>query len=57
MGLFDKAKDLVSDNEDAIKDGIDKAADLVEDKVGDEHADKVEKGAEALKGALDKLPE
>lgn len=53
MGLFDKAKDLVGDNKEAVKDGIDKAADVVADKVGEEHADKVEQGAEKVKDIVD----
>jgi hypothetical protein len=55
MGIFDKAKDLIGDHEEAIKDGVDKAADLVADKVGDGHADKVEQGAEKLKDVIDDL--
>ena len=55
MGIFDKAKDLVSDHEDQVKDGIDKVADLVESKTPDKFDDKVESGAEQLKGLIDKL--
>jgi hypothetical protein len=55
MGIFDKAKDLIGDHEEAIKDGVDKAADVVADKVGEGHADKVEQGAEKLKDVIDGL--
>ena len=41
---------------DLVKQGIDKAADVVDDKAG-QHADKVQQGAEMAKDAIDKLPE
>ena len=55
MGLLDKVKGLLGGNKSKIKDGVDKAADLIESKVGEGNADKVEKGAEAIKDAIDKL--
>lgn len=55
MGLFDKAKDLVADNKDAVEGAIDKAADVIESKTPDSMDDKVEQGAEALKNVIDKL--
>ncbi|HEY3485026.1 MAG TPA: antitoxin [Ilumatobacteraceae bacterium] len=55
MGLFDKVKGLVRGNKKQIESGIDKGADMVTDKVGTEHADKVEKGADMAKDAVEKL--
>jgi hypothetical protein len=59
MGLLDDAKDKVSGllhgHEDQVKEGIDKAADLAESKLGSEHADKIEGAAEKAKDAIDKL--
>ena len=55
MGLFDKAKDLLSDNKDQVKDGIDKVADLADDKTGAKHTDKIDTAVEKAKDALDKL--
>jgi hypothetical protein len=59
MGLLDDAKDkvtgLLHDHEDQVKDGIDKAADAAEAKLGSEHADKIETVADKAKDALDKL--
>lgn len=55
MGILDSVKKAVSGNKDNVKKGIDTAAGAVGDKAGD-HADKVEKGAEAAKDAVDKLP-
>ena len=56
MGIMDSIKGLVGGNKDKIKGGIDKAADIVDDKAG-AHADKVERGAEMAKDAVDKIPE
>jgi len=50
-GLADKAKDLVGDNSDKIKDGITKAGDFVGDKVGHDKVDPIE---EKLHGLVDK---
>lgn len=54
MGLFDKAKQAISGNKGQVKQGIDKAADAIDDKAGT-HADKVQKGAEMAKDQVDKL--
>ena len=46
MGLFDdlkgKAQDLIHGNEQAIKDGIEKAGDFVDSKTGGKFADQVD---------------
>ncbi len=55
MGLVDKAKDLVAGNKDQVKDGIDKAADVVDDKTGNQHTDKIDMAADKAKDAVDKL--
>ncbi len=66
MGLFDKAKDAISDHQDDIKDqvsqhsdkveqGIDKAGDTVDDKTGGKFSDQVDKGQDVLKGKLGDL--
>lgn len=55
MSFLDKVKKVVSDNEDKIEDGIDKVADLVDDKVPAKHADKVHTAADKAKEALKKL--
>jgi hypothetical protein len=56
MGLFDSIKEKLGGNKSQVKQGIDKAADVVDDKAGD-HADKVQQGADAAKDAVDKLPD
>lgn len=56
MGIIDSIKGLIGGNKVKIKDGIDKGADIIDDKAG-AHADKVHKGAAMAKDAVDKLPE
>lgn len=55
MGLLDKAKGLISGNKEKVKDGIDTAADLADDKTGNKHGDKIADVAEKAKDAVDKL--
>ena len=57
MGLLDKIKELLGGRKDEIKSGIDKGSDVIEKRVGDEHAAKVEDVAEKAKDAVDKLPD
>ncbi|MGB0113976.1 MAG: antitoxin [Ilumatobacteraceae bacterium] len=56
MGMFDSIKSKLSGNKPQVKQGIDKAADAIDDKAG-AHADKVQKGAEMAKDAVDKIPD
>ena len=56
MGLFDSIKSKLGGNKSTVKDGIDKVADVVDDKAG-ASADKVQQGAEMAKDAVDKLPD
>lgn len=53
MGLMDKIKGLLGGNKDAVKGGIDKAADLVESKTPDSIDDKVEMAADKAKDVID----
>jgi hypothetical protein len=55
MGLFDKAKDFVADHDEQVEKAIDKAADVIEDKLPDQHDAKVEKAAEKAKDFVEKL--
>lgn len=58
MGIgdfVDKAKDMAVDNKDTVKDGIEKAADVVDDKTGGKFSDQVDQGADAAKDAVDNL--
>ncbi len=55
MGLIDKIKGLLKGNKAAVTKGVDKASDLVEKKVGTEHASKVEAGADKVKDVITKI--
>ena len=55
MGLLDKLKGLLGGNKNKVKTGIDKVSDVVESKVGEKNADKVEMAAAKAKDAVDKL--
>lgn len=57
MGLMDSIKGMLKGKKPQAKEGIDKGADVVADKVGTEHADKVDKAAEVAKDGVDKLPD
>jgi hypothetical protein len=56
MGLMDTIKSKIGGNKTQVKQGIDKAADVVDDKAG-QHADKVQQAAEVAKDQVDKLPD
>ena len=55
MSLFNKLKSLVSKNEKAVETAIDKAADLVQSKTGDDTDKKVDAAAEKAKDFVDGL--
>jgi hypothetical protein len=49
MSLFDKAKELAGKHEDKIAKGLDKAAEVVDQKTGGKHRDKIDKIVEEAK--------
>lgn len=53
----DKAKDLASEHEDEVKEGIDKAADVADEKTEGKYSDQIDKGAEAAKDYVGDLDE
>lgn len=59
MGFLDDAKDKVGDLVDSqgekIGQGLDKAADLIDDKTGGKYADKIDAGVDKAKDVLDGL--
>ncbi|MEZ5322103.1 MAG: antitoxin [Microthrixaceae bacterium] len=55
MGLDDlanKAKALAEEHADKVDDGIDKAAEFIDEKTGGKFSDKIDQGAEKLKDIL-----
>ena len=57
MGLLDKAKGLLRKNAKQVEDGLEKAADLVDDKTGKKYSDQIDSGAAKAKEFIEKLEE
>ena len=58
MGIFDKLKGMLRKNDAKVEQGIDKAADAADDKLGNKVGpDKIDMAAEHAKDAADKLAE
>ena len=55
MGLLDSIKNALGGNADKVKDGIDKAGDMVDDKTGGQYSDKIDMAAEKAKDVVDQL--
>jgi len=53
--MKNKLTGAVDDHGDKISDGLDKAADTVNDKTGGKFEDKIDTGVDKAKDALDKL--
>ena len=53
-GARDKVDELVDEHGDQVRSGIDKVADLANEKTGGKHGDKIERVVGKAKGALDK---
>lgn len=49
---FDKIKDLAEEHGDKLEGVVDKIADIVDDKTGHKHSDKIESAVEKAKGFL-----
>jgi hypothetical protein len=52
MGIFDKAKDLAGEHGEQVDQGIDKAAELIDEKTGGQHTEQIEQGAQQAKDAM-----
>jgi 4-alpha-glucanotransferase len=52
MGLLDKAKGLLGQHEEKVESALDKVAEVVDEKTGGKHTDKIEKGVDAAKGFI-----
>lgn len=57
MGLLDKIKGMLGGNADKVKEGIDKAGDMVDDKTGGKYSDKIEMAEEKIADVLDDAAE
>jgi MT0933-like antitoxin protein len=52
MGIFDKAKDVLSGQQDKVDAGVEKAGDVVDEKTGDKYTEHVDQGQELAKDRL-----
>jgi hypothetical protein len=52
MGIFDKAKDVLNQHPDKVEQGLDRAADLADQRTGGKHADQIDKGVGMAKEKL-----
>jgi MT0933-like antitoxin protein len=52
MGIFDKAKDAMSGQQDKVDAGVEKAGDMVDEKTGDKYTEKVDQGQDMAKDKL-----
>jgi hypothetical protein len=50
--LLNKAKDLAGKHQDQVHQGVEKAEEAAEKKLGKEHDSQVEKGGDLIEGAL-----
>jgi hypothetical protein len=55
MGFLDKAKNLLGDHKDKVEDGIEKAADLVDEKTGGKYSEHIDTGADKAKDVIEGL--
>ena len=59
MGKMDemkkKARDALTERQDKIEDGLDRAAERAKEKAGDEHSGKIDSVIERGKDALDRF--
>ncbi|NLA36713.1 MAG: antitoxin [Actinobacteria bacterium] len=50
--ITDKAKDLLNKNEEKVEQGLDKAADVIDEKTGHKHTDKIDSAVDKIKGVI-----
>lgn len=55
--LADKAKDLAADHKDKVKERIDKAGEVVDEKTDGKYSEQIDKGEEGAKDYVEDLPE
>lgn len=52
MGIFDKAKDVLSEHSEQVDQAIDKAAEVADDKTGNQHTEQIDQAAEQVKNVI-----
>jgi len=51
--MLDKIKGLVGGNADKVKEGLDKAGDMIDDKTGGKYEDQIDTAAEKIGDMID----
>lgn len=54
---FSKGKELAGEHEEQVSEGIDKGADVADDRTGGKYADQIDTGAEKAKDFVEGLDE
>ena len=57
MGLLDRIKGALQGKSKQVSSGIDKAADVIDDKTGGKHTEKIDDAADKAKDFVEKLDE
>jgi MT0933-like antitoxin protein len=52
MGIFDKAKDAMSGQQDKVDAGVEKAGDMVDERTDSKYAEQVDQGQDMAKDRL-----
>jgi hypothetical protein len=52
-GMFGKGMEAAADHADKVEDGIDKVADVADDKTGGKYSDQIDSGAEKAKDLVE----
>ena len=55
MGIFDKAKDALSGQEDKVDAGVERAGDMVDEKTGGKYGEQVDKGQDLANEKLGEM--
>lgn len=55
--LIAKAKDMVAKNKDTASEGVEKAGDMIDEKTGGKHTDRIDQAEDAAKGFIEDLRE
>ena len=53
MGIFDKAKDLLNEHNEQVDQGIEKLADIIDEKTGHQHSQQIDQATQQAKDAID----
>lgn len=57
MGLLDNIKGALKGNADKVKDGIDKAGDMIDEKTGGKYSDKIDMAEEKIGDMVEDIAE